>query len=72
MKTNETIPEDKTTWDYGYVFLTDQEEAERLNVSVQTIRKRHKSLQEKGFLDIIEIDGKKVKRFNLKKLNGRN
>jgi DNA-binding transcriptional regulator YhcF (GntR family) len=70
MKLNEET-EDKTTWEYGYVFLSDQEEADNLNVSIQTIKKRHKTLQEKGFLDIIEIDGKKVKRFNLKKLNGR-
>lgn len=71
MESNENFIEDKTTWDYGYIFLSDQEEADRLNVSIQTIRKRHKTLQEKGFLEIIEIDGKKVKRFNLKKLNGR-
>lgn len=64
--------EDKTKWDYGYIFLTDEEEAERMNISVHTIKRRHKSLQEKGILEIIEIDGKRVKRFNLKKLNKTN
>jgi Mn-dependent DtxR family transcriptional regulator len=64
------VGEDKTTWEYGYIILTDEEEAEKLRVSVQTIKKRHKSLQEKGYLDIIEIGDKKIKRFNLKKLRG--
>ena len=45
MKLNEET-EDKTTWEYGYVFLSDQE-ADNLNVSIQTIKKRHKTLQEK-------------------------
>lgn len=56
--------------EYGYVFISDEEEAELQNKSVQTIKRYHKSLIKKGFLDIIEIDGKKVKRFNLSKLNG--
>lgn len=56
--------------EFGYVFLTDEEEAEKLGYSVQTIKKYHKSLIEKGYLDIIEVDGKKVKRYNLKKLSG--
>lgn len=55
---------------YGYVFISDEEEADLQNKSVQTIKKYHKSLMKKGLLDIIEIDGKKVKRFNLYKING--
>ena len=54
--------------EYGYVFLTDGELALQINVSEATVKKRNKSLMEKGYLDIIEIDGKKVKRFHLKKL----
>ena len=53
---------------FGYVFLTDEEEALAYNKSVQTLKKYHKSLIEKGYLDIIEIDGKKIKKFNLNKL----
>ena len=54
--------------EYGYIFLSDQEESEEIGWSVQTIKKYQKKLIEKGYLDIIEIDGKKVKRFNLTKL----
>lgn len=54
--------------EFGYVFLTDEEEAKSLKMAVKTIRKYHESLIEKGFLEIIEIDNKKIKRFNLKKL----
>ena len=56
--------------EYGYVFLTDEEESEAFGWCVQTIRKYQKKLIEKGYLDIIEIDGKRVKRFNLTKLKG--
>lgn len=54
--------------DYGYVFLSDEELAKEANTSVQTIKKYHRKLKEIGCLDIIEIDGKPVKRFNLSKL----
>lgn len=54
--------------EFGYVFLTDEEEAKAYNMSVQTLKKYHKSLIEKGYLDIIEIEGKKIKKFNLNKL----
>ena len=54
---------------YGYIDLSDEELSEQLNMSVQTIKKYHKSLIEKGYLEIIEIDNKKIKRFNLSKLN---
>lgn len=53
---------------YGYVFLTDEEESEKMGLSIQTIKKYHKSLIDKGYLDIIEVDGKKIKRYNLSKL----
>lgn len=53
---------------FGYVFLTDEEEALAYNMSVQTLKKYHKSLIEKGYLDIIDVDGKKIKKFNLNKL----
>lgn len=56
--------------EFGYIFLTDEEESKSIGLSVQTIKKYHNSLIEKGYLDIIEIDEKKVKRFNLTKLNG--
>jgi biotin operon repressor len=55
--------------EYRYVFLSDEELSENMNMSLQTIKKYHKSLIEKGYLDIVEIDGKKVKRYNLSKLN---
>ena len=58
--------------EYGYVFLTDEEESEQIGLSVHTIKKYHKELIEKGYLDIIEVDGKKVKRYNFKKLNDGN
>ena len=54
--------------EFGYVYLSDEELAEQMNMSVQTVKKYHKSLIQKGYLDIIEIDGKKVKRYNLSKL----
>lgn len=54
--------------EYGYIFLTDEEESKIINVSLSTIKRMHKSLQDKGLLDIMYIDGKRVKRFNLKKL----
>lgn len=55
---------------YGYVFLTDEELSEKVGLSAQTIKKYHKELIRLGYLEIIEIDGKKVKRYNLSKLNG--
>lgn len=55
--------------EYGYVFESDEELSIHMGLSVQTIKKYHKSLIEKGYLDIIEINGKKVKRYNLTKLN---
>ena len=54
---------------YGYVLLSDEELAKTMNLSVQTIKKYHKSLIEKGYLEIIHIDDKEVKRFNLTKRN---
>ncbi len=56
--------------EFGYVFLSDEEEAKYLGMAVKTIKKYHASLIEKGFLEIVEIDNKKVKKFNLKKLAG--
>ena len=54
--------------EFGYIFLNDEELSKEIGLSVQTIKKYHKSLIEKGYLDIIEIDGKEIKRFNLSKL----
>lgn len=54
--------------EFGYVFKTDKEIADIMGLTERTIKKYNKSLIEKGYLDIIEIDGKKVKRFNLNKL----
>lgn len=62
--------EDLKDAEFGYVFLTDEEEAKNLGMAVKTIKKYHTSLIEKGFLEIVEIDNKKVKKFNLKKLAG--
>ena len=53
--------------EYLYVYLSDIEESEKLGMSLQTIKKYHKSLMEKGILEILEINGSKVKRFNLGK-----
>ena len=55
--------------EYGYVLLSDEELAKTMHLSVQTIKKYHKSLIEKGYLEIINIDDKEVKRFNLTKRN---
>jgi biotin operon repressor len=60
----------KDETEYGYVFLSDEELAKNINMSVQTIKKYHKSLIKKGYLDIIEIDKQQVKRYNLTKLKG--
>jgi len=54
--------------EYGYIYLSDKEESEVLGWSLSKLRRIHKSLIEKGYLEIVEIDGKKVKRFNLTKL----
>lgn len=51
--------------EYGYILLSDRELADNMGVSEQTIKKYHKTLMEKGYLDIIEKD---IKRINLKKL----
>ena len=51
--------------EYGYILLSDKELANNMGVSEQTIKKYHKALMEKGYLDIIEKD---IKRINLKKL----
>lgn len=50
---------------YGYLFLSDEELSEKINLSVQTIKKYHKQLMEKGYMKIIEVDGKKIKQFKL-------
>lgn len=57
--------------EYGYVLLSDEEEAEKIGLGVQTIKKYHRELIAEGYLEIIEIEGKKVKRYNLKKLTNR-
>lgn len=54
--------------EYGYIYLSDEEESKEIGLSVQTIKKHHRNLIKKGYLEIIEIDGKKVKRYNLTKL----
>lgn len=51
--------------EYGYLFLTDEELSKKINLSVQTIKKYHDQLIEKGYIKIIEIDGKEIKRFKL-------
>jgi predicted transcriptional regulator len=53
--------------EYYYLYLTDEEEATHIGVTVQTIKKYHKSLIKKGYLEIVEIDGQKVKRFKFPK-----
>ena len=54
--------------EFGYLFLTEEEEAKELGISIQTLKKYHKRLEQKGYLDIIELDDKKIKRFNLLKM----
>ena len=54
-------------YEYYYLPLTDEEEAKHIGKSIQTIKKYHKSLIKKGYLEIIELDGEKVKRFKLPK-----
>lgn len=56
------------TIEFGYLFLTEEEEAEQLGISTQTLKKYHKRLISKGYLEIIEVNGKKIKKFNLLKL----
>ena len=55
--------------EYGYIFLDDDDLAEAINISKRTLKKYDKTLIELGYLDVVEIDGEKVKRLNLKKLN---
>lgn len=72
---NETTNFDKSklefseTIEYGYSLLSEEEESVIMNLSVKTIRRINKGLIEKGYLEIIEIDGKRIKRFNITKLN---
>lgn len=55
--------------EYGYILLSDKELADNMGLSVQTIKKYHRSLIEKGYLDIIEINEREIKRLNLTKLS---
>jgi DNA-binding Lrp family transcriptional regulator len=48
-----------------YLSLSDKELSEKLGLSVKTIQRYNKSLIEKGIIKIIEIDGVKIKQFNL-------
>lgn len=61
-----------TNPEFGYVFLSDQELADKLNMGIQTLRKRNNDLIRKGYLDIITVDGKEIKRFHLRKLSDHN
>lgn len=54
--------------EYGYLALTDEEEAAWLGMCVSTIKKYHKKLIDLGYLDYVEVNGQKLKRFHLKKL----
>ena len=56
------------TIEFGYLFLTEEEEAEQLGISTKKKKKYHKRLISKGYLEIIEVNGKKIKKFNLLKL----
>lgn len=55
--------------EYGYILLSDKELADNMGLSEQTIKKYHRSLIEKGYLDIIEINEREIKRLNLTKLS---
>lgn len=55
--------------EYGYVFMSDEEAAIKLGMHIKTYRKHLNSLIDKGYIDIIEIDGFYVKRFKLNKLS---
>lgn len=57
--------------EYGYIFLNDDDLAEAINISKRTLKKYDKTLIELGYLEVVEIDGEKVKRLNLKKLNSK-
>ena len=61
-----------TNPEFGYVLLSDQELADKLNMGIQTLKKRNNDLIRKGYLDIITIDGKEIKRFHLRKLSDHN
>ena len=37
------------TIEFGYLFLTEEEEAEQLGISTQTLKKEHESLISKGY-----------------------
>lgn len=56
--------------EFGYVILSDEEEAKNIGVSTQTLKKYHRQLMKLGYLEIIESENKKIKKFNLKKLTG--
>ena len=54
---------------FGYITISDEEQAKQCGMSVKTIRKYDKILIEKGLLEIIEEDGKRIKKFNLSKID---
>lgn len=66
MKYNSNENQEKPV--YGYIFATDEEEALNSGKSIDSIKRNHRSLIRKGFLEIVEVDGKRVKRFNLTEL----
>lgn len=48
-----------------YLFLTDEELAEKINLSARTIKRYNKELIKKGILQIIKVEGKEIKVFDL-------
>jgi predicted transcriptional regulator len=62
--------EEENKLEFGYVLLSDEEISQKIGMSVQTIKKYHKSLIAKGYLTIIKTeDGSEIKQFNLRKLS---
>lgn len=50
---------------YGYVLLSDEEMAKQLNMSKQTIKKYHKQLIKLGYLEILNVNGREIKKFKI-------
>jgi predicted transcriptional regulator len=51
------------------ITLSDEEEASTLGISLQTLKKYHKELVEKGYLTITQEGDKVIKIFNLEQCN---
>lgn len=47
------------------LYLSDEELAKKIGLSVQTVKKYNKQLMKKGIIKLVERNGKIVKQFDL-------